>query len=70
MRWYLERHIEVDGKEHGPMALEMITELCADDSTKWHEAADEAEIALQARIDLWDGIADSLETRRLETVVL
>jgi hypothetical protein len=69
MRWYMERHIEVDGEEHGPMALRMVAELCGDDATKWQEATDAAEMALRARIALWDGIAASLKTERVETFV-
>ncbi|CAN5483781.1 DUF3050 domain-containing protein [soil metagenome] len=59
-RWYLDRHIEVDGEEHGPMALRMIRELCGDDAMKWQEAGDAAETALRARLQLWDGIADAI----------
>jgi hypothetical protein len=63
LRWYFDRHIEVDGEDHGPMALRMIAELCGEDARRWNEAAEAAETALRARIALWDGIAASLEGR-------
>ncbi|RRA47594.1 DUF3050 domain-containing protein [Acidipila sp. EB88] len=54
-RYYLERHIEMDGDEHGPMALQMIRQLC---TTAWHweEATEAALGALRARLFFWDGI--------------
>ena len=55
--WYLDRHIEVDGGEHGPMALRMIAELCGDDERRWAEAEEAAVFALESRLRLWDGIA-------------
>ncbi len=58
--WYLERHIEVDGEEHGPMALRMIAELCGSDSVKWQDAEDAAVFALESRLRFWDGILASL----------
>ncbi len=69
MRWYMERHIEVDGEEHGPMALQMVAELCGEDDTKWREAEEAAEAALLARIELWNGIVASLKTSRLATLI-
>ncbi len=63
-RWYLDRHIEVDGEEHGPLALQMIDDLCGDDPDKWQEVSLAAEDALQARLTLWDGIADAVLANR------
>lgn len=53
---YLERHIELDGGEHGPLALQMVTDLCGNDDSLWNKAADSVVRSLQARIDLWDSI--------------
>jgi Protein of unknown function (DUF3050) len=56
--WYLERHIEVDGEDHGPLSLRMVADLCGDDAGLWEEAAVAAETAIEARLALWDGILE------------
>jgi hypothetical protein len=54
--WYLERHIEVDGDDHGLLSLKMVADLCSNDPALWEEASQAAEEALRARLRLWDGV--------------
>ena len=59
--YYLERHIELDGGEHGALALELITNLCGNDETKWKEVEDVAITSLIARKKLWDIVLEKLD---------
>ena len=60
--WYLQRHIEVDGDDHGPLSLRMIADICGQNEAYWEEAASAAETALKARLALWDGILASTKS--------
>lgn len=58
--YYLNRHIELDGDEHGKMAEQLIIELCGNDADRWKSAKQGAETSLSARLVLWDAIADKI----------
>ncbi len=58
-KYYIERHIEVDGGHHSQLALEMVAELCGTDQQKWEEASNASLKALQVRSLLWDAIIEN-----------
>lgn len=58
--YYLNRHIELDGDEHGPLAEKLLLHLCGNDSDKLNEAYQTAERSLQSRIRLWDGVLQEI----------
>jgi hypothetical protein len=58
--YYVERHIELDGDDHGPAGERAIVELAGHDPAAWRAATLEAESAIAARIALWDAICARL----------
>jgi hypothetical protein len=61
LRLYLERHIHLDGEEHGPRAEQLLCRLCGADADRWREAEAAARASLALRHALWDGVLRELE---------
>ncbi len=62
-RFYLQRHIELDGDKHGPLGMRMLAQLCGESRQAWQEATATAVAALQARVRLWDGVLTAIQAR-------
>ncbi len=69
LRYYLDRHIALDGDEHGEMGRQMVALLCEGDARRELEATQAAVDALRSRIMLWDGIALVIESSEKSTIL-
>ena len=63
-KYYLDRHIEVDGDHHSNLAIQMVTKLCGDNEEYWKQAEAAVSAALQFRINLWNGVYDAIEATK------
>lgn len=54
--YYMNRHIELDGESHGPLARQLLAALCQNDRGLWLEAEQAARQALESRLAVWDAI--------------
>lgn len=61
LKYYLDRHIEVDGDHHSHLAYEMTAELCGNDDLKWEQATHAAVSALKVRLELWNAILQQIQ---------
>ncbi|MBT3568371.1 MAG: DUF3050 domain-containing protein [Opitutae bacterium] len=64
LKHYLERHIELDGHEHGEAAETLIIETVGKSMDGWRTAKNAAIAALDERVRLWDSIHESIERSR------
>lgn len=64
-KYYLDRHIGLDGDEHGPMATRLLQSLCGADDALWEKAEQAAVDCLLARQALWNGIYDAISRENL-----
>jgi hypothetical protein len=62
--YYLKRHIHLDEGTHAPLALKMMNELIGGDPLKLREAKEAAYAAVEARIQLWNGVLAAIEAHR------
>ncbi len=63
-QFYLQRHVELDGEEHGPLAAALMTSLCGEDADHWQSATEAAVTSLRSRLVLWDGIHAAIKNQR------
>ena len=62
--YYLNRHIYLDEEHRGPLSMQLLTALCANDPLRLEEAQTAAEEALCARIRFWDGVLEAIQAGR------
>ncbi|MBY0517092.1 MAG: DUF3050 domain-containing protein [Bacteriovoracaceae bacterium] len=62
LMYYLERHIHVDGEEHGPLSEKCLMELCQGQEELLMIAQQAGLSALQARNDFWNGVMATLKS--------
>lgn len=63
-KYYLERHIEIDGDHHSELALQMTANLCGSNEEYWEEALKFTVECLQKRIQLWNGIYEKIKAKK------
>lgn len=60
--YYLKRHVELDGDFHAPLSLRLLNGLCAGDELKIQESIKAARQAVAARVALWDGVLEAINS--------
>lgn len=53
LTYYLERHIHLDGEEHGPMSEKCLNEICKGDESLFEAAFKAGRVSLEMRERLW-----------------
>jgi hypothetical protein len=60
LSYYIRRHIELDGDHHGPLTRRLVN-MVTDSPSSTRLALTTTRLAIQHRIDLWDGVLRELD---------
>jgi len=60
--WYLQRHITLDGASHGPLAEQMVQQLCQSDPRRIQEVEELKNRVVVQRNVFWQSIAQTLQS--------
>ena len=63
LKYYLQRHIDIDGGEHSHQAHDCLKSLCGNDEIKWEEARIAGVRSLLLRSALWDEVEKSIVSK-------
>lgn len=64
LRYYIQRHIDLDGGEHSHLAFECLEILCEGDEGKWQAAVAVGERSLSLRSKLWDDVITQFQEQQ------
>jgi hypothetical protein len=62
LRYYIQRHIELDGDHHGPLTRRLVNKLCGTGPQTLEQSVMAARQAISHRIALWDGVVSEMTT--------
>lgn len=68
LRYYLQRHIEVDSEDHGPAAEALLARLIKGNEQRQNETYAYAIAAVESRITLWDTLRLSMAAAQPQCV--
>ncbi|WP_028524488.1 DUF3050 domain-containing protein [Runella limosa] len=68
-KYYLERHIEVDGDHHSHLAIQMTENLCSTNAAFWQEAEEAVVASLEQRLALWEGAYHDILAKKSELAI-
>ena len=64
-KYYIERHIQIDGDNHSHLAMKMTSNLCGTEKEYWREAEESVINALRLRVKLWDGAYEEIVKKNI-----
>ena len=56
MHYYLSRHVDIDGNQHGPASIQLLSSIINNKSDSMEAATQHSIKSIHMRISLWDGL--------------